>query len=191
MESLDLLLAQLISGDDAIAETAAAALAQYGAEAVQALRTLLNHPQVDHRWWAYRALAEITSTQVPSILKQALHDPDPAVRQCGLLGLRQQPDPQAIAELMDCLQDPDSLTADLAADALIAVGEQAVEPLLAVLADGQPPTRLHAARALAMIGDARAVPALFNALGEDSALLEYWASEGLDRMGIGMTFFKP
>jgi HEAT repeat protein len=50
--------------------------------------------------------------------------------------------------------------------------------------------RLEAARALASIGDTRAIPALFDAL-DDSALLEYWANEGLERMGVGMCFFSP
>jgi hypothetical protein len=36
-----------------------------------------------------------------------------------------------------------------------------------------------------MIGDTRAVPGLFEAL-EGSALQEYWAEEGLERMGVGM-----
>jgi HEAT repeat protein len=191
MDILDSLLAQLTAGDDARAETAAAELAQHGPTAVEALRQVANDPQADHRWWAIRVLSEIPDPQVPGLLSAALHDPDPSVRQCALLGLRQQPDSQAVAELITLLEAPNSLTADLAGDALVAVSESAVEPLLVVLADGHRPARLRAAKALALIGDPRAIPALFHALDEDSALLEYWANEGLDRMGIGMIFFKP
>jgi hypothetical protein len=32
---------------------------------------------------------------------------------------------------------------------------------------------------------------MFAALNEDSALIEYWANEGLDRMGVGMKLFAP
>ena len=45
-------------------------------------------------------------------------------------------------------------------------------------------------RALAMIGDQRAIGTLFTALDDPSAIVEYWADEGLVRMGIGMVFFK-
>jgi HEAT repeat protein len=51
--------------------------------------------------------------------------------------------------------------------------------------------RLEAVRALAYIGDKRSIPQLFQALDEDSAMLEYWANEGLQKMGIGMMFYKP
>jgi len=50
---------------------------------------------------------------------------------------------------------------------------------------------VEAVRALAKIGDQRAIPALFEALDDNSALIEYWASEGLEKMGVGMVFYKP
>ena len=30
-----------------------------------------------------------------------------------------------------------------------------------------------------------------NALDDSSALIEYWAGEGLEKMGVGMVFYKP
>jgi HEAT repeat protein len=51
--------------------------------------------------------------------------------------------------------------------------------------------RLEAARSLARIADPRAIPALFDTLDEDSALIEYWANEAFEKMGVGMAFFKP
>jgi HEAT repeat protein len=57
--------------------------------------------------------------------------------------------------------------------------------------NGSPQARIEAARALGFIGDARAVPQLFKALDGDSAILEYWADQGLERMGVGMVFFNP
>ncbi len=191
MKAIEILLDQLTGGDDIQAEAAAIELARHGTSAVDALRRLAQDPHTDHRWWALRALSEISDPQVPDLLTSALQDPEAAVRQCALLGLRQQPDALAIPALIAMLDLPDGLTADLAADALVAVGEAAVAPLLDVLADGPQQARLRAAKALALIGDPRAIPALFHALDEDSALLEYWANEGLDRMGVGMAFFKP
>ena len=54
---------------------------------------------------------------------------------------------------------------------------------------GTQSARLEPAPALALIGDPSAIPALFAALDEGSALLEHWASQGLERMGVGMKFF--
>jgi HEAT repeat protein len=96
-----------------------------------------------------------------------------------------------VPELIAALQDNDRLLARLAGDALIAIGEPAVEALLAVFRDGDLPPRLDAARALALIGDRRAIPALFEALDGDSSLIAYWAETGLERMGVGMVFFQP
>ena len=94
-------------------------------------------------------------------------------------------------DLIALLNDEDRLLARLAADALIAIGGQAVGGLVEAMRTGAPSARLEAVRALARIGDPRAIPALFETLGGDSALLEHWASRGLERMGVGMLFFKP
>jgi hypothetical protein len=32
---------------------------------------------------------------------------------------------------------------------------------------------------------------LFEELDDSSALIEYWASEGLEKMGVGLVYFKP
>jgi HEAT repeat protein len=95
-----------------------------------------------------------------------------------------------VAGLVAALDDPDPLARRLAGQALATIGGEAVPRLLEVMAGGKHNARLEAVRALARIGDTRAVPALFEAL-EGSALLEYWANEGLERMGVGMSFFIP
>ncbi len=89
------------------------------------------------------------------------------------------------------LADEDALTRRLAGDALVAIGSQIVPQLLDVMQNGEHVARLEATRALAKIGDECAIPALFEALDDGSALIEYWASEGLEKMGVGMVFYKP
>ncbi|MFC1923374.1 HEAT repeat domain-containing protein, partial [Chloroflexota bacterium] len=110
---------------------------------------------------------------------------------CAALALRYQADPDAIPTLIHRLSLPDRLMARLAADALIATGDESVPALLEVMENKSQPARLEAARALGEIGDPRAIPALFKALDDDSAILEHWAGEGLEKMGIGMVFFNP
>src|SRR3990170_4130024 len=184
------LIEQLTSGDDRHAEAAAEALAHYGQEALPGLAELIANPDGEARWWATRALAEIQQPQALGLLITALSDQEAPVRHCAALALRQQASPQALPHLLARLGEDDRLLARLSADALIAIGGQAVGGLVEAMRTGAPSARLEAVRALARIGDPRAIPALFETLGGDSALLEHWASRGLERMGVGMLFFK-
>jgi len=191
------LLADLSSGDDERAEAAVAGLAEYAGQALPELKALLEDSagmqaqDIDLRWWALRALAEISDPQVIPLLIAALHDEDASIRQCAAMGARKQPDPLTIPALIEMLSDEDHLSASLAADALATIGSPSVPDLIEVLQHGRQAARLEAARALANIGDQRSIPALFSVLDEESALLEYWAKEGLERMGVGMNFFEP
>ena len=186
------LIAELTSGDDERAEVAAQNLIETGPDAVQPLKALLNAPDTDHRWWATRTLAGIDHPETTALLMRAFHDDDPAVRQCAALGLRGQPNVQAIPDLIAALDSDDRLLARLCAGALIALDDRAVPALLQVMENGSPRARLEAARALAEIGDRRAVGVFFRAIRDgDSSLVEYWADIGLERMGFGMAFFTP
>lgn len=200
-------LNNLFSGDDGWAEQAVERLAALPAEqresVIERLAGYLSDPDAERRWWAARALAAQPVDYTPELaarlakaLAGALSDPVPDVRQCAALGLRSHPSAESLPALVQALDDPDPLTARLAADALIAIGNEAVPALIETLKRTSPEAprllaRLNAARALATIGDTRAVPALFEALNSDSALMEYYADLGLERMGVGTAFFLP
>ena len=188
-------LAELTSGDDERADAAVEKIAALGEncadDPIDVLQELQSLPDSEIRWWGVRALASISDPRVVSILIEALADEDAAVRQCAALGLRLHPTPQAIAGLIDCLSDEDHLVVELSADALAEIGEQAVPALITVVENENPKARLEAVRSLARIGDRRAIPVLFGVLDEGSVLMEYWAAEGLERMGVGMVFYKP
>ncbi len=176
---------------EAAAVKFAALPAERAGEVLQEFAGLLTSPEVDTRWWATRAIAALSSSQVPGHLIRILGDKDASVRQCAVLGLINHPDAQSILALVASLADGDGLVARLASDALVKIGEAAVLPLLEVLGNGAWSARLEAVRALANIGDQRSIPALYAILDEDSALMEYWAIEGLERMGVGMMLFSP
>jgi HEAT repeat protein len=185
------LLSELTSGEDERAEAAVPKLAALGAQVLPALGELLRSPNAGERWWAVRTLAEVSDPQVPGFLEQMLEDADAGVRQCAALALRQRPAPGAIPGLLKLMGGEDILASRLAGDALIAQGEAAVPALLEIMQNGPQAVRLEAVRALARIGDQRSIPALCAALDEDSALMDYWASEGLERMGVGMILINP
>jgi HEAT repeat protein len=187
---VDTLLNRL-SGSDEDAEEAIQALVKSGAQGLPVVKNLLASEDEDMRWWGVRALAEIDHPETRELLLTALADPALIVRQCAALALREHPHQSAIPALQTALGQENRLLARLAADALIAIGDESTPALLAVFSDGNQIARVEAGRALAMLTDLRAVPALCAALDDGSPLIEHWADEGLQRRGIGMTFFKP
>ncbi len=191
MSDLESLLTDLTDGSEAAAEIAVGKLVECGSEALAALQKLHAHPEPETRWWVVRSLAEFNHPDVPDLLRKSLADPDPWVRQCAALALRKQPDPFAIPELIEALRGDDRMLARLAGDALVAIGENAVPALIDAFENSKSAARIEAIRALAKLDDMQAVPTLFSALEDDSALVEYWGDLGLQRRGVGMTFYKP
>lgn len=185
------LLNELVGGDDQQAETCAREIAAIGDQVLPHLERLLQSSNPDHRWWALRVLAEIPGQRTVELSIAALQDTEPAVRHCAALCLGHNPHLLAIPHLVPLLSHPDSLFASLAADALVSIGEEAVLPLTAYIDRSPEQASVGAVRALAQIGDPRAIPTLFRLLEADSAFKIYWAEEGLERMGVGMTFFLP
>jgi len=192
MTELEVVCAELACGDDIRAEAAAVSLPEFGSAALAAVRKLLKAQNVDVRWWAVRALAgfENVNETTPDLLA-ALEDESDEVRQAAALALSQHSDPRALAQLVRALSDPDPLTARLVSNALVLLGTQATQVLLDVLKNGTRPARLGAVRALAEIKDPRAIPGLMKALETDSALMQYWAGLGLDKLGLGMLYLSP
>ncbi|HIE39774.1 MAG TPA: HEAT repeat domain-containing protein [Anaerolineae bacterium] len=89
------------------------------------------------------------------------------------------------------LSDPSAYVARLAADALAQFGQPAVEPLIAALREGDAAARAGAARALSSIRPEEAIEALCQALDDPSAVVTYYAEEALERMGVGLVYFRP
>lgn len=194
MDVLQNLLDELVSGDEILAEFAVKKLPALADSAFFALQKLLDSPDTDVRWWALRALSEFDLPQISSILTKYLTDPDPAVQSCAVLGLRLHPSSQAVPELVTLLSTKDQLLARLVSDALIATGKDATEALILFLENGlsNPQiARLETVRALAKIQDPLAIPTLFKAWETGSGMMQYWAEEGLNALGIGMVFFDP
>ena len=185
------LLRQVAAGDDAHVEDTLHAIAAHGEGVLPLLLEQIQSTEADQRWWATAALALIKHPEAQLALLSSLNDSDRSVRHCAAFGLRHQPYSEAIPRLIEVLGDPDRLMARLAADALGALGDQAISPLTAALRSPQPTVRSEAARALSLMDDTDIIAPLFAALDDPSVLVVHWAEQGLARQGIGMTFFKP
>jgi HEAT repeat protein len=184
------LLDELTSGDDARAEDSIPAIVELGAAVIPALLELTRAAEVDSRWWAVRALAASPHAQADDLIP-LLGDPSPEVRAAAALALCSHPHESAVEALVQSLADEDSLTAGLAANALALIGSPAVPDLLEVMDKSPTAVRIAALRALSEIRDHRAIPVMMKCLGDDSAILQYWAKEGLDRLGLNMVYVKP
>ena len=188
--SVQELLNDLTSGNEARAESAVPALIELGDEAIPALRELTHSADVDHRWWGLRVLAQSPHAEA-AWLVPFLSDPAREVRQCAALGLAIKPDEEAVQPLVQALSDEDSMVNSLAVNALVKIGKPAVPALIEVVKSGAQSTRIHALRALAELRDHRAIPIMMKVMEEDSVLLQHWAKEGLDRLGLDMVYIKP
>lgn len=182
-------LDDLFSGEE---DRAAAALERVSAADAPELLSALAHGDAEARWWAAAALAGLPGEAVTAALLAAALDPDQAVRAAVLHALGGRRAPEAIPPLLFALADPSPYLARLAADALVQIGAPAVPALCEALDhEVEARVRVNLARALALIGDTRAIPALFRALDDDSPHVQHWADEGLERMGVGQVYFRP
>ena len=190
MSSLQDLLSDLTSGSETRAEKAVPELIDLGQEAISALLDLTRSSEADHRWWGLRVLAQSPHSQAEWLVP-FLNDPAREVRQCAALGLAIKPDESATQTLVQALNDEDSMVNSLAVNALVKIGNAAVPSLIEVVKSAPQSARIHALRALAEIRDHRAIPVMMKVMEEDSALLQHWAKEGLDRLGLDMVYIKP
>jgi HEAT repeat protein len=165
-------------------------LIELGEEAIPALLDLTRSSDVDQRWWSLRVLAQSPHAQAEWLVP-FLSDTAREVRQCAALGLAIKPDDSAVQPLVQALSDEDGMVSSLAVNALVKIGSAAVPSLIEVVKNASQSARIHALRALAEIRDHRAIPVMMKVMEEDSVLLQHWAKEGLDRLGLDMVYIKP
>lgn len=185
------LLADLISGDDERAEKAIIPLVEFGEDAIQPLLDLTRSDQADTRWWAVRALAASPHTQTVNLIP-LLSDSSSSVRAATALAIMNHPSEEATQALITMLYDTDSLTANLASNALAKIGSSTTPTLLKVMEEAQTNVRILAIRALVEIKDHRAIPIMMKCLNNEneSALIQYWAQIGLEKLGLDMVYIK-
>jgi HEAT repeat protein len=184
------LLADLTSGDEDRAEAAVAPLAELGPALLPTLEPLLASDVTDHRWWAVRVIGQMSDPPSERLI-HALSDPSAEVRAAAALGLSTHPAEAAAPALAGLLKDEDSIVGILAVNALIAIGKPAVPVLLEAYPGLDQRGRIQCMRALADLRDHRAIRLMMTAIEEESAMLRFWAEQGLERLGLNMVYIKP
>jgi HEAT repeat protein len=180
-----------ISGDDIACEAAAIALGQLGSNGLTTLAELLAAAEPDMRFWAVRGLWANGSAGAIELLIKALVDPEEMVRSGAALALGELKAEAALDGLARLLTTDASESGHYAADALAKIGQAAAPTLIGALQHEQSWVRVRAAKALIPVESKRAIPALFQALDDDSYVVRHHAEEALARMGVGqMVYFR-
>jgi HEAT repeat protein len=99
--------------------------------------------------------------------------------------------PEAVIPLTRLLADESAYVGRIASNALIHIGQPAIPALIEALSSESSAARAGAARALVPLASPDAIPALFAALDDASALVTYYAWEALERLGVGTVFLIP
>lgn len=87
-----------------------------------------------------------------------------------------------IASLVGSLADKDGVVRQQAREALVALGENAVTPVVNLLTNSKSEqARWEAAKTLGAIEDERSIPALVKALGDNNTDVGWVAAEGLKK----------
>ena len=183
------LIAEFNSDDDYAAERSAISLSSYGELVTTLLEELLESEDEDQRWWAIRTFSLLDNPPVNLFIKM-LSDKSVEVRKCATLAIKQHPTELALEKLLELLSDKDPLLIKLAADALISIGTPAIPGILRLIEDMEGLGRIEAYRAMAKIGDTRAISVLFNGLNDNSNLISFWSEEGLTNLGMNMVYFQ-
>jgi HEAT repeat protein len=124
-------------------------------------------------------------------LIDALDDLSGEVREAAALAITAHPSEDAVPGLIRAFSDTEGLLGTLAMNALTEIGKPAIPALLEAYQNARPKVRILIMRALAEIRDQRAISLMLKATDEDSAVLNYWAKEGLERLGLNMVYIKP
>jgi HEAT repeat protein len=179
------------SADDPACEAAAIALGQQGAAGLATLAELLSVVEADARFWAVRGLWANGSPAAVELLLQALSDQEEMVRSGATLALGELKAEAAAESLAALLAADPTESGHHAADALAKIGQPAARVLIKALQDEHAWVRVRAAKALVPVESRQAIPALFQALDDESYIVRHHAEEALARMGVGqMVYFR-
>ncbi len=185
------LIEQFCSGDETACEALAINLGQKEATGLLRLVVLLAAKEADARFWAIRGLWANASPEAVTHLIKTLSDGEEMVRSGAALALGELKAEAGIEGLSRLLTADPSASGNHAADALSKIGKPAADALIEAMGHEQSWVRCRTAKALIVVESKKSIPALFEALDDESYMVRHYAKTALARMGVGqMVYFK-
>jgi len=142
----------------------------------------LNHPNSTVRWSATNALLGRNAAVARNELIRALGDESSSVRHAAGNVLGQIPDPSVVNGLIAALSDADEGVQHVVKESLSAQGEQAIPPLMAILADKEHPLRITAMLILHQLHEHVPADYFIAALQDSDSGVRSWAARALGFM---------
>ena len=193
---IEKLIENLKDKDSKVRKKSAEALGSIGdMRAVEPLIEALKDEDENVRENAAKALGQIKDVKAVEPLIVALEDKDSGVRRYAAAALGNIGDAKAVESLIEALKvgdfyditwgnakfDEDAREA--ARDALVNIGEPAVESLIDVLKGEDSNIKKYAAMALGQIGDLKALEPLIKALSDEEDVVRFNAAQALINIG--------
>lgn len=169
--------------DRSIPLAAGYALVKIGEPAVESLLRAMKDKNWRIRGVAMGALAEIGSPGAVDPIIEALNDSDWRVQKIACDCLGEMKNEKVVEPLIQAMDNPHPDVNATASEAIVKIGEPAVEPLIKALKDEKRRFRRNFARALGEIGDARAFEPMIELLKGKDKGMRCEAAEALGKMG--------
>ncbi|MBI2300786.1 MAG: HEAT repeat domain-containing protein [Armatimonadetes bacterium] len=161
---------------------AADALGRMGKPAARPLLDgALNSPDKDVRSNGTKALQAIGAVAIPEMV-EAVKSGKPTMRVGAAVALGRMKTPRAIDSLIGALGAKEGEVRLACRDALVAIGTDAVEPLIGALTNADPFTRRHSAEALGEIADKRSAEPLMACVGDQHRLVRLAAAYAVGKV---------
>jgi HEAT repeat protein len=174
---IDLALQALVEGDFQTRWDLAKVIPGFGAEAISPLAKLLQHPDLELRWFAARILGDIDHPQAVALLVDLLANPEEELQAIASTSLAKSGQ-KNIPALIDKLADP--ATRLLAVQALSQIrSEETIPPLLAVVGDENRLVRTTAIAALHSYSAPEIMPVFVKGLTDSAASVRCESVTGL------------
>ncbi len=187
--ALEPLIVALGDENPELRQRAAMALGELGSSrAVPALVGVLSDRDRAVQWFAATSLAKLGEPATKALLAELRSgDRDAAVGAAVALGRMKKA--KAVEPLVDLLAAQDLYVREQAIEALVAIGEPSVGPLVKALGSGDAAARRSAVVALGRIADAEAAAALVKLLGDSDPVTRQSAMVAL--RGMGPAAYEP
>ena len=159
----------------------AMAVGRMGRVAANALKTALDDPDPNIRFWSATCLGRLRDRSLTKDLVTKLSDPETSVRMAVLRALREIGDPSVVGKLFEALSQPSEQVRDLIYEILKDFGTHSIPFLMESLSSEYWMGRSLAARALSEMGS-EAISPLTAALESQDKERRFWAIKILGQM---------